>query len=293
MGGVPVPPYRGFSLDQVSFQPLPSGRAARAQAQYPIAAVLSCADSRVSPELAFDQGPGELFVVRLAGNFVNDDGLASLEYGVHFLGVPLVVILGHSDCGALAAAIKVLQEKTALPGHLPELVNSIKPAVEAAQQKSPSDLLAEATAENVRRNVRRLAGAEPVLGALLRNSKIKVVGGVYEISTGKVNLLQPCEKRLDPTCDCTSSPSKRSYRNAERRMPSPRPSAGRAGGSRTCRRRMAVVMTTSDFSISDGSGPPVRPGSDRIYRSSAGRLALSRRALSTAAPRPCSSNSLD
>src|SRR5215217_792138 len=86
------------------------GRAARASAQYPIATVLSCADSRVSPELAFDQGPGELFVVRLAGNFVTNDGLASLEYGVQFLGVPLLMVLGHSGCGAVAAAIKVMKE---------------------------------------------------------------------------------------------------------------------------------------------------------------------------------------
>src|SRR3712207_3984048 len=107
-----------------------AGRVARAAVQYPFAAILSCADSRVSPELAFDQGPGELFVVRLAGNFVNDDGLASLEYGTRFLGVPLVMILGHSNCGAVSATIKVLQEGAALPGHLPELVNSIKPAVE-------------------------------------------------------------------------------------------------------------------------------------------------------------------
>ena len=68
----------------------------------PIAAILSCADSRVSPELLFDQGPGDLFVVRLAGNFVNDDGLASLEYAVKILGVPLLMVLGHSNCGAVA-----------------------------------------------------------------------------------------------------------------------------------------------------------------------------------------------
>ncbi|HEY9567097.1 MAG TPA: carbonic anhydrase, partial [Thalassobaculum sp.] len=80
-----------------------AGRAARAQAQYPIASILGCADSRVAPELLFDQAPGELFVTRVAGNFVNDDGLASLEYGVKFLGIPLIVVLGHSGCGAVGA----------------------------------------------------------------------------------------------------------------------------------------------------------------------------------------------
>jgi carbonic anhydrase len=100
-----------------------------------IAAILSCADSRVSPELLFDQGPGDLFVVRLAGNFVDDDGLASLEYAVKFLGAPLLMVLGHSNCGAVDAAIKVVKEGAELPGHLPELVDSIKPAVIAAQAR--------------------------------------------------------------------------------------------------------------------------------------------------------------
>ena len=104
-----------------------AGRAAMASAQYPIAAILSCADSRVSPELLFDQGPGDLFVVRLAGNFVNDDGLASLEYAVKILGVPLLMVLGHSNCGAVDAAIKVVKKGVELPGHLPELIDWISP----------------------------------------------------------------------------------------------------------------------------------------------------------------------
>ncbi|HEX2556078.1 MAG TPA: carbonic anhydrase [Microvirga sp.] len=166
-----------------------AGRAARAAAQYPIASILSCADSRVAPEIAFDQKPGELFVVRVAGNFVNDDGLASLEYGARFLGVPLVMVLGHSNCGAVAAGIKVVKENLELPGHLPALVGAIKPAVEAALKRSPSDLLHEATAENVRLNVKRLAEANPILSEMVRQEKMKVVGGVYDIGTGKVSLV--------------------------------------------------------------------------------------------------------
>ena len=119
-----------------------AGRAARAVGQHPIAAILSCANSRLSPELAFDQGPGELFVVRLAGNFVNDDGLASIEYGLKFLGIPLVVVLGHSNCGAVDATIKVVKDGAELPGHLPDLVNSIRPAVEAAIPRKPRIFLA-------------------------------------------------------------------------------------------------------------------------------------------------------
>lgn len=108
------------------------GRAERAGAQYSLVAVLSCSDSRVSPELLFEQGPGDIFVVRVAGNFVNTDGLASMEYAAKVLGVPLLMVLGHSNCGAVAAAVKVVTEHAELPGHLPELVESIEPAVIAA-----------------------------------------------------------------------------------------------------------------------------------------------------------------
>ncbi len=166
-----------------------AGRAARAGAQYPIAAIVGCADSRVAPELLFDQGPGELFVTRVAGNFVNDDGLASLEYGVQFLGIPLIMVLGHSGCGAIDATIKVVRENAALPGHLPGLVGALKPAIEAAIAKKPADLLAEATAENVRQNVSRLNVATPIVSEFVATGKVKVVGGVYDIATGAVNLV--------------------------------------------------------------------------------------------------------
>ncbi|MGZ3361564.1 MAG: carbonic anhydrase [Xanthobacteraceae bacterium] len=155
-----------------------SGRVARAKGQYPFAGIVSCADSRLAPELAFDQGPGELFVVRVAGNFVNEDGLASLEYGA--------MVLGHSNCGAVDATIKVVKDGTTLPGHLPSLINAIRPAVVAAQARNPADLLAEATAENVRLNVKSLLGAKPILSDLVAGGKLKVVGAVYEIATGKV-----------------------------------------------------------------------------------------------------------
>ena len=163
-----------------------AGRAARASAQYPFAGIVSCADSRLAPELAFDQGLGDLFVVRVAGNFVNEDGLASLEYGATILGVPLIMVLGHSNCGAVNATIKVVKEGTTLPGHLPSLINAIRPAVVAAQAKSPADLLAEATAENVRLNVKYLAAAKPLLSDLVAAGKVKVVGAVYDIASGKV-----------------------------------------------------------------------------------------------------------
>jgi carbonic anhydrase len=166
-----------------------AGRAARVTAQYPIAAILSCSDSRVAPELAFDQGPGDVFVVRVAGNFVNPDGLASLEYAVHFLGVPLLMVLGHSNCGAVGAAIEVVTGRAELPGHLPELVKAIEPAVIAAHARHPGDLLAAAIEENVRLTVMRLIDDAPVLSDALATKKIAVSGGVYDLATGKVSLI--------------------------------------------------------------------------------------------------------
>jgi len=166
-----------------------AGRAARVSAQFPIAAVLGCSDSRVAPELAFDQGPGDIFVVRIAGNFVDDDGLASLEYGVKFLGVPLIMVLGHQNCGAVDAAVKVVTARAELPGHLPELIKAIEPAVIAAHGRHPSDLVAASIEENVRLNVKRLKADKPILSEAFAANKIQIVGGIYDLASGKVVLL--------------------------------------------------------------------------------------------------------
>lgn len=163
-----------------------AARAARAKAQYPIAGIVSCADSRLAPEIAFDQAPGELFVVRLAGNFVNNDGLASLEYGVAVLGIPLLMVLGHSGCGAIDATIKVIQDGITLPGHLPELVEALRPGVQTAIDAKPEHLLDAAIIENVRYNMERLQQATPIIGELVDAGKVKVVGAVYDIATGKI-----------------------------------------------------------------------------------------------------------
>lgn len=178
-----------YVVDTPNNRDFSAGRAARAQAQFPVAAIVSCADSRVAPELVFDQAPGDIFVVRVAGNFVNEDGLASLEYGVKFLGVPLIVVLGHSGCGAVDATIKVIKDNAKLPGHLPGLIAALKPGVEAAMAKKPADLLAEATTENVRHNVKRLAAAGPIVSQQVEAGRVKIVGAVYDIATGKVSLV--------------------------------------------------------------------------------------------------------
>jgi carbonic anhydrase len=170
---------RDFSFD----------RAARAKGQYPIASILSCADSRVAPELAFDQGPGDLFVVRVAGNIVTPALLASLEYSVHYLGVPLVMVLGHTGCGAVGAAITVLETNDVLPGHLPELVREIEPAVKLAKKTQSGDLLENACVENVRRQVTLLKNSPPVVDKSYAAKKIDIVGAIYHVPTGKIALV--------------------------------------------------------------------------------------------------------
>jgi carbonic anhydrase len=164
-------------------------RAARAQAQYPMASILSCADSRVVPDLVFDQSPGDLFVCRVAGNVMTMDLLASLEYGVQFLGSPMILVLGHSNCGAVDAALKVVKSNAQLPGHLPELITAIKPAAITGAKLAPNDMLNYAIADNVRRQVLRLKAAAPIVAKAYRDRKIDIAGGVYDIATGKVTLV--------------------------------------------------------------------------------------------------------
>ncbi len=178
--------YAANSPEQRDFS---ASRAARVTSQAPFASILSCADSRVAPELAFDRGPGELFVVRVAGNFVNEDGLASLEYGAEVLGSQLILVLGHSNCGAVDATIKVVETKAQLPGHLPSLIDAIRPAVLAAQKEGAADLLKAATIANVRQNVERLKSATPILSQRAADNRLKVVGGVYDLASGKVELV--------------------------------------------------------------------------------------------------------
>lgn len=166
-----------------------AGRAARTRSQHPFASIVSCADSRLAPELAFDQGAGDLFVVRVAGNFVNEDGLASLEFGAAVLQSPLILVLGHTSCGAISSTIDVVKNGTQLPGHLPSLINAIRPAVLDAQKAGATNMLEAATEANVRLNVERLKNAAPILAERVAQKKLTVVGGIYELATGKVKLI--------------------------------------------------------------------------------------------------------
>ena len=163
-------------------------REALAGGQNPYAAILSCADSRIAPEYAFDSGRGDLFVCRVAGNFASSEMVASLEYAVAVLGAPLVLVLGHESCGAVDATIKSLKDGTTLPGQLPSLVTAVAPAVKEVSGQ-PGDLLANATRQNVIDNVAKLGSATPVLNAAVAQGKLKVVGGIYRLGDGRVEMV--------------------------------------------------------------------------------------------------------
>lgn len=178
-----------YVSNQLRERDFSAGRAARAQGQAPFAAVLGCADSRVAPELAFDQGPGDLFVVRVAGNFMTPDGLGSLEYGAAVLGTKLIMVLGHTSCGAVDATVAALQKGNDLPGHIADLVRAMKPGIESALRQPGDDLRQRAVVANVRANVQRLQEAKPILADMVKAGKLRVVGAVYDLPTGKVALV--------------------------------------------------------------------------------------------------------
>jgi carbonic anhydrase len=177
--------YAAGKLDARDFS---AGRAARAKAQYPIASILSCADSRVAPELLFDQGPGDLFVVRIAGNYLNLDALSSLEYGVGVLGTPLVLVLGHSNCGAVKAAIQEIQDPKPLPGHIWDITDAVRPGIEDVVKGGGDGLLERAIDANVAYNVSRVESAQPIIAEAVKSGRVRVVGAEYELATGKVRL---------------------------------------------------------------------------------------------------------
>lgn len=155
-----------------------------ANGQKPIAAILTCADSRVSPEIIFDQGLGDLFVLRVAGNVVNDMFVGSLEYAVEHLHVNLVMVLGHSQCGAVDATIQGGNP----PGQIGSLVQAIKPALNRLKKQSP-DWVNIVAKENVKLGVERLRTEDPILTARYEEGDIEIIGAFYDLKTGKVSLI--------------------------------------------------------------------------------------------------------
>ena len=155
-----------------------------AKGQHPFAVILTCADSRVPPEVVFDQGLGDLFVIRVAGNIVDDAVLGSIEYAVAHLGTSLVVVMGHERCGAVSAAVSGGE----VEGHIGTLVQAIRPAVLKVQGHS-GDLLENSIKTNVEMVTSGLAHSKPVLGHLVDEGKLRVVGAYYDLDEGSVQFL--------------------------------------------------------------------------------------------------------
>jgi carbonic anhydrase len=160
---------------------------ATASGQYPFAAVLGCMDSRAPIEVVFDQGIGDVFGVRIAGNVVNEDELGSLEFAVKVVGVKLIAVLGHTACGAIKGAID-----DAKLGNLTQLLAKIKPAVTAAGCSDSKDAACvdKVAVENVRKSMREITEKSPDLKEAVAGGKVKIVGAMYDLATGKVTFLE-------------------------------------------------------------------------------------------------------
>lgn len=153
--------------------------------QSPFAIILTCSDSRVAPELFFDQGLGDLFVIRNAGNVLDDHVIGSMEYAVEHLHVGLIVVVGHSQCGAVSAAVAGGE----IPGHIRSVAEAIAPAVEATQSL-PGDKVDNAVRANAQRMASILTHVEPFLKSAAAEGKLKLVAARYDLATGQVEILK-------------------------------------------------------------------------------------------------------
>lgn len=168
-------------------------RRALAGGQKPFAAVLGCSDSRVPPEIVFDQGLGDLFVVRVAGNIAGPTQVGSIEFAVEEFQVPLVLVLGHSNCGAVAATLKGLRDGSAADGiseDLRSVVSLVAPAVSSAIDLPGDEALASGVTANVRAGAARLAEGSEVLARKIEEGALRVVGAEYDLETGRVHFLR-------------------------------------------------------------------------------------------------------
>jgi len=157
--------------------------------QKPFVTILSCADSRVVPELIFDQGIGDIFVVRVAGNVADTDEIGTVEYGVEHLGTPLLVVMGHTKCGAVTAVV----EGAKVEGSIPALVDNIAPAASKARALNPDkttkELIPFAIEENIWQSITDILNGSEIVRDLVREKKLRIVGAVYDIETGRVKWL--------------------------------------------------------------------------------------------------------
>jgi carbonic anhydrase len=159
-----------------------------ADAQQPFAAILGCSDSRVPVETIFDQGPGDLFVIRVAGNIVTTEGLGSIEYAVEILGSSLVVVLGHSNCGAVRAAMSFVESGTTFPGHIQLLAQAIAP-IAAETRAADGEWWPAAVACNTRAAHRTMLRRSPLLRVAATRGKLRVAAMLYDLHSGSVEVL--------------------------------------------------------------------------------------------------------
>lgn len=159
-----------------------------ANGQSPFAAVLGCADSRVPAELVFDHEPGDIFTVRVAGNFAAKAGIGSFEYGVAVLKTPLIIVLGHTACGAVDAACKFVKTGKPYPGNIQTLVTTLAPIAKSTQHMK-GDWLRNATIANIKFTVTKLQTAQPILAEAVAKKQLEIVGALYDLHTGKVSLV--------------------------------------------------------------------------------------------------------
>jgi len=177
---------RYVSSPQACVADLAKARAGVAKHQAPWVTILSCADSRVPPELIFGgQNVGELFIARNAGNMADTATLGTIEYGAAVLGVPLIVVLGHESCGAVAAACEVVEKSTKFPGSIGPMLEPIIPAALAVKGK-PGDFVDNAVRENAMRTASRIVSASNIIADLVKNGKVKVVAARYDLDDGLV-----------------------------------------------------------------------------------------------------------
>lgn len=166
---------------------LADDRAGVATGQSPFAVIVCCSDSRVPPEIVFDQTLGQLFVVRTAGQVIDEAARSSIVYGVDFLRAPLLLVLGHSGCGAVDAALAALRGDP-IPGYAYRFAEAIGPAAQSVLDQ-PGDQLDNAIRANVALGVEQLRAAEPVLAAAVNSGQVTVVGGYYDLASGEVSIL--------------------------------------------------------------------------------------------------------
>lgn len=163
-------------------------REAVAPAQMPFAIVLGCSDSRVPPEILFDQGLGDIFTVRVAGNIADDLAIGSMEYAVEHFATPLIVVLGHERCGAVTAAVDAVAAGVTPPPHIASLVAAIRPVVEASRGM-PGDAVENAIAMHVRRTVAALRASGPVLADAVERGRLQIIGAEYHLASGRVGFM--------------------------------------------------------------------------------------------------------